>query len=137
MSGFITDACVTLAWCFADEATPFTDGLLDCLAEGEGVTVPPHWPTEVLNGLLKAQRRGRITETETQYFLKNLYSFNISVDSGRGLSLLDGIRRLAVRHSLTSYDAAYLDQALRSHLPLATLDGAQLKAAAMEGVAIV
>ena len=43
---------------------------------------------------------------------------------------------LARRHSLTFYDAAYLELAKREGLPLATLDRDLEKAAIAEGVAL-
>jgi predicted nucleic acid-binding protein len=44
---------------------------------------------------------------------------------------------LAQRHHLTVYDAAYLELAQRTGLPLATLDGDLRKAALAERVALV
>ena len=44
--------------------------------------------------------------------------------------------RLADRHGLTVYDAAYLDLALREGLPLASLDNALCKAAGNSGGAL-
>ena len=137
MSGFVADASVTLAWCFSNESTPFTMQLLDRVFAGERITVPAHWPIEVLNGLMRAKRRGRVTEAEIQYFLKNLRSFDLSIERGQGLSLLDNIRILADRYNLTAYDAAYLELALRSGLQLATLDDSLRMAATIEGIAVV
>ena len=51
MPGFVADASATLPWCFAEEATPATEALLDRAQAGEEVLVPAHWPTEVMNGL--------------------------------------------------------------------------------------
>ena len=31
--GFVLDCSVTMAWCFDDEATPYTDGVRDSLAD--------------------------------------------------------------------------------------------------------
>jgi predicted nucleic acid-binding protein len=47
------------------------------------------------------------------------------------------LQALAVRHSLTAYDAAYLDLALRLSLPLATTDGDLCKAALVEGLEVL
>ena len=60
MAVFVVDASAALAWCFEDEASSFTDGLLDRLRHGDQIVVPAHWPTEISNGLLVALRRGRI-----------------------------------------------------------------------------
>ena len=47
--------------------------------------------------------------------------------------LLEETGSLAVRHSLTAYDASYLYLALRERLPLATLDARLTTAAAAAG----
>jgi len=44
---------------------------------------------------------------------------------------------LALRYALTSYDAAYLDLALRRSLPIATQDQARANAAVVAGVGVV
>jgi len=44
---------------------------------------------------------------------------------------------LAQDHRLSVYDAAYLDLALRDHLPLATLDGDLRRAATALGVELL
>ncbi len=45
---FVLDASVALSWCFADESTPLSVGLLRRLAGEEEAVVPAHWPVEVL-----------------------------------------------------------------------------------------
>jgi hypothetical protein len=47
MAIFFVDTSVTLAWCFADEATTETEELLERLKQGDRIIVPAHWPTEV------------------------------------------------------------------------------------------
>ena len=75
----VIDASVTMAWCFDDEATPLTDGVLDRLREDEAV-VPALWQLEVANVLLIAERRGRITEAQATRFLDLLMQLRIRVD---------------------------------------------------------
>lgn len=55
----VLDNSVALAWCFEDEQTPAVMALLDRIAE-TGAVAPQLWPIEALNGLLTAERRGRI-----------------------------------------------------------------------------
>jgi len=136
MAVFVVDASISLAWAFADEATEHTESLLARLTAGEEVAVPSHWPLEVLNGLIQAKKKNRISEQGVQSFLASLTSFQIVVDAERGYLYLRAIRDLAERHGLTSYDAAYLELALRLSLPLATLDAA-LRRAATEHVPLV
>ena len=137
MAAFIPDASVTLGWCFADEATTYTEALLDRLIDGEEVAVPHHWLLEILNGAIQAKRRGRITEPKIQEFFSSLLSFHIAVDAEPGFSRIFAIRDIAERHRLTSYDAAYLELAMRLHLPLCTLDGDLRKAAQAENVPLL
>src|SRR5664279_2945569 len=75
----VIDASVTMAWCFDDEATPLTDGVLDRLREDEAF-VPSLWQLEVANVLLGAERRGRITEAQATRFLDLLMQLRIRVD---------------------------------------------------------
>jgi predicted nucleic acid-binding protein len=137
MAVFIPDASVSLGWCFSDEATPCTEALLDRLINGEEAAVPPHWPLEILNGVIQAKRKGRVAEPAVQRFFSSLVSFHIVVDPERSFLELVAVRDLAERHGLTSYDAAYLELAIRLNLPLATLDADLRKAALAEGVPLV
>jgi hypothetical protein len=52
---FVVDSSVALSWCFEDERTPTTKTLLEQVGES-GTLAPQHWPLEVLNGLMMAER---------------------------------------------------------------------------------
>jgi len=80
MAAFVADASVTLAWCFEDEATAWTDGLLDRLRTGDNIVVPAHWPTEISNGLLSALRRQRIQLGRPAMFWDLLADLPIGVE---------------------------------------------------------
>lgn len=134
---FVADASVTLAWCFADETSSSLETLLDRLIDGEEVLVPSRWSLEVLNGLLQAHKRGRIAELAIKEYLAILFSFRLIVDRTSDLQRSNGIRELALKHRLTSYDAAYLELAIRLKLPIATFDEELKKAAASEGLSLL
>lgn len=51
--------------------------------------------------------------------------------------ILTDVHRLAVAYRLTSYDASYLELALRKNLPLATLDDELIAASKASGVALL
>ena len=68
METFVVDASVTLPWCFEDEATVWTDRLLDRLRSGDEIVVPAHWPTEISNGLLMALRGKHIPPGHPELF---------------------------------------------------------------------
>ena len=56
---FVRDASVTLAWAFEDEGGEYAADVLARLEREEACTTAL-WPLEIANGLLVAERRGRI-----------------------------------------------------------------------------
>lgn len=129
MATFVVDASVTLAWCFEDEATAWTDGLLDRLRAGHNIAVPAHWPTEISNGLLMALRRQRIQPDRAELFWDELAMLPIDVEPPRSSQQAKAVLGLSRQYGLTVYDAVYLELAKRRGFPLATLDSALLSAA--------
>lgn len=118
---FVLDASVTLAWCFEDEANAQALDVLDLLGEGAAVA-PTLWVLEVGNALLGAERRGRLTQAESQYFLELLHGLPIQLEETPKTVAWENVLSLARIHHLSAYDAVYLELALRLNLPLATLD---------------
>ncbi|HEX8303600.1 MAG TPA: type II toxin-antitoxin system VapC family toxin [Jatrophihabitans sp.] len=131
---FVIDASVTMAWCFADEATSGTEAVLDQFTGDEAV-VPAVWPLEVANVLLVAERRLRLTEAQASRFLDLLQQLPISVDGAP--TDLAAVVAAGRRHELSSYDASYLVLAERTGAPLATLDRRLADAATRAGVRLL
>lgn len=125
---WVLDASVAISWCFEDERTPHTEGLLDRLRDSPAA-VPQIWRLEVANALISAVRHGRITRPQRTQFFEMLDSHFVQTDGQTGDFAFGAILALADQYGLTSYDASYLELALRTGLPLATLD-TQLQAAA-------
>ena len=117
----VLDGSVAMAWCFQNEATPATAELLDRMAS-EGAAVPAWWYLEVANVLALAERRQRITAAQVAGFIALLDTFDLVVDDQAPQRVFTALLPLCRSHGLSSYDAAYLDLALRRRLPLATLD---------------
>lgn len=128
MTRFVVDTSTTMAWCFNDEVTPATDALLDQLWTA-GAIVPAAWSLEVTNALLVAERRRWVTENEATLLAQLLQLLPITVDADRAARMFGVVLSLARKHNLSSYDASYLELAMRQGLPLATQD-ARLRAAA-------
>lgn len=137
MAIFIVDASVALAWCFEDEASTFTDGLLERLRQGDRIVVPAHWPTEISNGLLIAERRKRIKAGQAALFWDELAQLPIEMEPALTALQAKAVLALAEKNGLTVYDAAYLDLAHRRQLPLGTLDTDLRRAAQAEGVILL
>ena len=133
---FIMDNSVTMSWCFMDEATEYTESVLNRL-RGSSAVVPAIWPLEVSNVLLLAERRQRITHIKATRFVRALQELPISIDSESISAALGPVLQLGREYGLTSYDAAYLELAMRRGLPMATLDEHLATAARQTGVVLV
>ena len=128
MTGFVLDASVTVAWCFDDESTPAAWALLDRLRTTPG-HVPALWELEIGNILLGAERRRRITQARAALFLGILGELDIRVDPDLPGRAFRDVLPLARAQRLTTYDATYLELAMRLGLPLASKDAALVRAA--------
>lgn len=133
---FVIDCSVAMAWCFEDEATDFTDDLLERLGS-EGAAVPSLWFLEVANVLTISERRGRTNQAKITKFLQLLSDLPITIDLKTEEKALTDILSLARTNGLTAYDAAYLELALREGLSLATLDRDLMQVARRLGVLVL
>lgn len=133
---FVLDASVTLAWCFKDEQTHETDALLDKLESTQAFFLGL-WTLEIGNILLSASRRQRITYANATEFLSLLHALDIQIDDATADYGFHDIFLLAHSEKLTTYDAAYLELAMRLGLPLATRDVQLSEAAKRVGVMVI
>lgn len=124
---FVVDNSVVMSWCFKDETNNYADTVLDRLTELVAV-VPSIWPLEVVNVLLAAERQKRLSESDSIRFLTLLSQLPILVEYDRP-EMMKELLALARSNNLSSYDASYLDLAMRKGVPIATLDNKLIKAA--------
>jgi predicted nucleic acid-binding protein len=132
----VIDASVTLAWCFKDELTAAVSRLLERL-QTETARVPSLWPLEVANVLGMAERRGRITSAESTQLIDLLKTLDIVLDHETPTHAFDRILDIARAQRLTTYDAAYVELAMRLGLPLASKDMQLCDAAERVGVIVL
>jgi len=134
----VLDASVALSWLLGDAKASdraYSDSVLDALADpGTRAEVPVTWGLEVSNVIARAEAREIITEAQSEVFLDMLSSLSVHPDEASFAHALDDTLHLARRYSLSAYDASYLELALRSGLPIATLDTDLTKAARKAGV---
>jgi predicted nucleic acid-binding protein len=135
-AAFVVDCSMAMAWLFHDEATPKTAALLRRLAN-ETALVPAWWFIEVTNVLAMAERKGRITPTQSDVFIADLGKLGIERDDEASDRAFTHLLALCRTHRLTSYDAIYLDLAIRRSLPLATLDEDLRRAARKMGIGLL
>lgn len=129
---FVLDASIVHDWAF-DERHQTAELVRERLRT-ESAAAPSLWWFEVRNGLVVAERRGRVTEQQTARFLREILRLAVTLDNSPNEA---GVLALARRHRLTVYDAAYLELALRQDLPIATLEMPLAAAARAEGVALI
>ena len=133
---FVVDNSVALTWCFEDERTPATAALLAQLGELGGLA-PMLWPLEAVNGLLVAERRGRLEASRRRRLAGFLHALPITLDADTASQAWTATARLAERFGLSAYDAAYLELAQRHQLPLASLDRDLRSAATTLGITVL
>ena len=132
----VLDSSVTLAWVYAAETTGAISDVLARVIES-GAWVPALWRLEIANVLEMGVRKGRTDAAFRDAALADLALLPITVDPETDRHAWGATAKLAARHRLTLYDAAYLELARRRSLPLATLDTELRVAAAAEDIILI
>ena len=88
----------------------------------EGAIVPFIWRLEVVNILGINLRNGKLTASELEAALDLLGKLPVIVDSLAFSVFPENLIPHMQRYNLSAYDASYLELAIRSSLPIATLD---------------
>ncbi|MEQ1680572.1 MAG: type II toxin-antitoxin system VapC family toxin [Nitrospira sp.] len=133
---FVLDNSVTMRWFFGDgkpQDLAYAGRVLDAMQDAKAL-VPMTWGLEVANVIAKAEEQALVTEARSGAFLEMLEDVDIEVDAATFAHALSDTLQLARRYKLSAYDASYLELALRTGLPLATLDEDLQKAAKKAGV---
>jgi predicted nucleic acid-binding protein len=129
MSTLVLDGSMALSWFLPDEKADESDEVRKLIEGGATVQVPSIWPLEVANALLVAERRKRISQADSTAALAALAKLPIELDAETGQRAGHDTIALARQHSLSVYDAAYLELATRRAATLASLDDPLRKAA--------
>jgi predicted nucleic acid-binding protein len=125
---FVLDNSVVTGWYLPEQATAYGQSVATRL-ESDKALVPTLWQLELANVLKAACTRGKLDLETARQILDALGRLPIEIDT----SPAPGQRQLfelAMRYQLSSYDAAYLELAMRHGLPIATQE-LHLKEAAM------
>jgi predicted nucleic acid-binding protein len=133
---FVLDYSVIMRWFFGDgkpQELAYAVKVLDAMKQDLAL-VPVTWGLEVANVIARAEVKGIVTEARSSAFLEMLAGVDIEADSATFAQALSDTLQLARRYKLSSYDASYLELALRLGAPLATLDEDLQKAAKKAGI---
>ena len=135
---FVLDNSVAMRWLIPSLKSSdqqYAERVLKSMNEADAL-VPGLWHIEASNVLLGAEKSGEITVAQTEAFTSQLENLPISVDSSTWRRSFGRTMVLARSYGLSSYDAAYLELAVRESLMLASLDRTLLKAAEKAGIGI-
>ncbi len=125
---FVVDNSVVMSWCFKDETNKYADAILHKLSEARAV-VPSIWPLEVVNVLLVAEHRKLLSEAASTRFITLLTQLPIIVEQERPENMMKELLTFARANNLSSYDASYLDLAMKRGYPIATSNNKLIQAA--------
>lgn len=133
---FVVDCSVAVSWFLQDEKNAEIHHTLEALRT-IAAYVPGIFFLEFMNVLLVGEQRNRLSQAESKQIIDRLSLLSIEVDFSANSAYAGDVLDLARQYSLTTYDAAYLELALRLSLPLATFDKSLRKAAKAAGVKVV
>lgn len=138
----VLDTSVSAAWVLDKQMTPYKRGVLKAIDHCIAI-VPALWHLEMSSILCKFAKQNNGNMAEVEVHLSLLSGLNIQTDewqASKALRLKIGsmraITQSALAHDLTSYDAQYLQLALRENLPLASCDEQLCASAKRAGITI-
>ena len=138
MTDFVLDTSVAMRWLLASNKTAdqaYAEKVLKSFVEREAL-VPNLWHLEAANVLLGTEKNSELSVGEVEGFISQLENLPIHVDSLTSHQAFNRTLALGRAYKLSSYDAAYLELAIRKGLSLATLDKYLVKVAKKVGIDI-
>jgi len=137
LKAFVLDASTALGWLLDRPVLARASRTRQLILSGAIPVVPVLWRHEISNGVVIAERRGRLTAEQIQSLTKDLDDFSDTVQIDPVIVRSSVLIETARRTHLTVYDAAYVELAVRRGLPLATLDEELAEAARRARVALI
>jgi predicted nucleic acid-binding protein len=132
----VLDASLVIAWLLTEDLPVTGSGFYESLPS-HPLLVPSHWPLEVSNVLRTQMRAGRLSVADLHTIMDRFDLLSIQIEPPFNLDEIGPLAAFAVANELTTYDASYVQLALRLHAPLATLDRAMRRAAVALDIALL
>ena len=130
---FVLDNSVLSGWWIANQADSYTDAVAQALTKSQA-SAPQLLQLEFVNVIRTGCKRNTLNLETAREIIDEVAKLPIHLDDAPPSPA--ALLSLALRHDLTSYDATYLELALRLQLPLATRDRALADAAWASGVGV-
>ena len=138
MTDFVLDNSVAMRWLLASEKVSdqkYAEQVLESMRHVDALT-PNLWHLEAVSVLLGAEKRGEVSLGEIERFISQLENLPILVDTLTAHQAFSRTLSLSRAYKISSYDASYLELAMREGLSLSTLDKKLTKAAKKADVEI-
>jgi predicted nucleic acid-binding protein len=129
---FVIDASVVAAWLLPEEYSDAAESIIGAI--DAPCPIPSLFWFEIRNILAMSERRGRIGSGGALVNMERVRRLPLD-DAGIGGD--SSVLILAATHTLSAYDASYLNLAINRSMPLATLDRKLAAAARKDGVAVL
>ncbi|NOQ78541.1 MAG: PIN domain-containing protein [Gammaproteobacteria bacterium] len=131
MTDFVLDNSVSMRWLLASEKASdqkYAENVLESMRDVDVLT-PNLWHLEAISVLIGAEKRGEVSLGEIERFISQLENLPIHVDPLTAHQAFSRTLVLSREYNISSYDASYLELAMREGLPLSSLDKKLVKAA--------
>lgn len=122
---FVLDNSIARRWLLNDrdpDTLDYARNVLGLLADGGSAIVPNLWSLEAANVISREIRKGNITQAEANEFIALVGELDIQADEDTHSHALGDTLAFAQQYGLSSYDASYLELALRKGVKVATVD---------------
>jgi predicted nucleic acid-binding protein len=119
----VLDASAALALILSEDEGCEVEALVREIIESNGqIYVPDLFPYEFGNGLISAFNRHRISLEELNEIIRTMMNLPLVFQPCRETLINNTILSMAIEHTLTFYDAAYLELAVRHGIRLKSFD---------------
>ena len=122
MSCLVVDASMALSWLLLDGEGDLSLAARNEMLKADSVWVPAHWRLEVCNSLWMAERRKRLDAAGIARAVALFTQLSVRIDPETNDHAGGETLALSRQHTLSVYDAAYLELALRRGASLGSLD---------------
>ncbi|ABV78584.1 type II toxin-antitoxin system VapC family toxin [Rickettsia bellii] len=135
----VVDCSFIMSSILPDESAQKNNKIYDQITENiYTLYVPSIFYLECNNVFINSLKRKRINKNDYDDYIKSLNLLPINVDKFCSTpESLYTIARLATEHNLTSYDACYLELALRLEADILTLDKSLIASCQALGIKLV
>lgn len=137
MMTYILDCSFCVSIFLPDEQSDRVVNAFGNIQEMDEVYIPQLWWYETSNVLSIAVNRKRLMHNDVLDIIQLFTQYNFITDINYGKDYSEKLFSLSQLYSLSAYDAAYIELAIRKNGILGTLDEKQKKACSKAGIQVL